>query len=77
MFSLLSQASKQHREKDMAKVEELELRRTMKNLVVPVIDTEVRALLRQLGEPITLFGEDKVRFLVEAKAALHLLCRLQ
>ena len=46
----------------MAKVEELELRRTMRSLVVPVMDGEVRALLRRMGEPITLFGEREVRF---------------
>ena len=44
----------------MAKVEQLELRRTMRSIVVPVIDSEVRALLRQMGEPITLFGEREV-----------------
>jgi U4/U6 small nuclear ribonucleoprotein PRP4 len=44
----------------MAKVEQLELKRQMKNIVVPVIDTEVRTLLRQMGEPITLFGEKEM-----------------
>ncbi len=38
-------------------VEELEMKRKMKSLVVPTADAEVRALLRQLGEPVTLFGE--------------------
>lgn len=46
----------------MAKVEQLELRRAMRNIVVPVLDLEVRKLLRQMGEPITLFGEREVIF---------------
>ena len=42
-------------------MEAMELRRTMKRIVVPVIDGDVRKLLRQLQEPITLFGEKEVR----------------
>lgn len=42
-------------------MDELELKRKMKSLVVPAIDADVRKLLRQLGEPITLFGERQVR----------------
>lgn len=38
-------------------VKEIELRRQMKNLVVPTDDGKVRSTLRTLGEPITLFGE--------------------
>lgn len=56
-YFVLLQASRQHLDEHMAKVEQLELRRTMRSIVVPVIDSEVRALLRQMGEPITLFGE--------------------
>lgn len=40
---------------------EIELRRKMKATVVPTADSEVRRMLRQLGEPITLFGEREVR----------------
>ena len=54
------QASRQHLEEHMAKVEQLELRRAMRSIVVPVLDAEVRTLLRQMGEPITLFGEREV-----------------
>lgn len=32
----------------------------MRSLVVPTSDSEVRQLLRQLEEPITLFGEREV-----------------
>lgn len=49
-----------HLDEHMAKVEQLELRRQMRNIVVPVIDSEVRTLLRQMGEPITLFGEKEM-----------------
>jgi len=42
------------------KIEHLELLRTMRNIVVPAIDTDVRKLLRQLQEPVTLFGERQV-----------------
>lgn len=33
----------------------------MRQTVVPTDDGKVRQLLRQLGEPITLFGEREVR----------------
>lgn len=29
----------------------------MAEIVVPVLDVDVRATLRKLGEPVTLFGE--------------------
>ncbi|EFN58103.1 hypothetical protein CHLNCDRAFT_20357 [Chlorella variabilis] len=38
-------------------MKEIELRRKMKATVVPTNDQEVRRMLRQLREPITLFGE--------------------
>lgn len=41
---------------------EIELRRKMKATVVPTNDADVRKMLRQLGEPITLFGEREVRW---------------
>ena len=56
-----TQASQGHRAEQQAKIEAMELRRTMKSIVVPVIDGDVRKLLRQLQEPITLFGEKEVR----------------
>lgn len=43
-------------------VEEMELRRKMKNVIVPTKDAEVRAMLRKMEEPITLFGEREVRY---------------
>ena len=44
-----------------AKVQEFELKRKMKATVVPTDDVKVRQVLRQLGEPITMFGEKEVR----------------
>lgn len=41
-------------------VRQVETRRRMRQTVVPVIDADVRSTLRQLGEPITLFGEREV-----------------
>jgi len=41
-------------------IAKVELRRRMRATAVPVIDTDVRAMLRQLGEPVTLFGEQQV-----------------
>ncbi|KAK9375301.1 WD40-repeat-containing domain protein [Lipomyces chichibuensis] len=40
-------------------LEELSRRRRAKQIAVPTDDLKVRAGLRELGEPITLFGEDK------------------
>ena len=41
-------------------IQEFELRRKVKTVVVPTDDAKVRATLRALGEPITLFGERQV-----------------
>lgn len=38
----------------------LELKRRLRSAVVPTDPGEVKALLRQLAEPITLFGEREV-----------------
>ena len=42
-------------------IKQVDLRRRMRATVVPVIDADVRDTLRQLGEPVTLFGEQEVR----------------
>lgn len=55
------QASSAHLQRQAELVEKMELQRKMRSLVVPTNDREVRMLLRQLGEPITLFGEREVR----------------
>ena len=41
-------------------IKQVDLRRRMRATVVPAVDKDVRAMLRQLGEPITLFGEQEV-----------------
>lgn len=53
----LPQASSAHLQRQQELVAQMELRRKMRSLVVPTSDSEVRQLLRQLEEPITLFGE--------------------
>lgn len=51
------QAGAEQRRKQQELMEQVELRRKMAATVVPTSDADVRRLLRQLGEPITLFGE--------------------
>lgn len=38
-------------------LEELERKKKARNMAVPTDDGRVRARLREIGEPITLFGE--------------------
>ena len=52
------------REHHEAIMKDLELRRREKATVVPTADDEVRRVLRQMGEPMTLFGEKEVCSLV-------------
>jgi U4/U6 small nuclear ribonucleoprotein PRP4 len=42
-------------------LDELERKKKARSMAVPTDDTKVRARLREIGEPITLFGE-RVRF---------------
>lgn len=44
-------------------LEGIDLQRRMRQMVVPTADAEVRAMLRSVGQPITLFGEREVRWL--------------
>ncbi|KAG2485719.1 hypothetical protein HYH03_015603 [Edaphochlamys debaryana] len=53
----LPETGNREREAHAAKMKEFELRRKIRQVVVPTDDGKVRQLLRQLGEPITLFGE--------------------
>jgi hypothetical protein len=45
------------RQEAQALLDELERRRKARNMAVPTDDGRVRARLREIGEPITLFGE--------------------
>lgn len=45
------------RMENQAVLEELERKKKARSLAVPTDDARVRARLRELGEPITLFGE--------------------
>lgn len=56
----LSQASNKAKAVQQELVEQAELRRRMRQMVVPTLDAEVRTMLRSIGEPITLFGEREV-----------------
>jgi U4/U6 small nuclear ribonucleoprotein PRP4 len=55
------QASRRGREEQEKLLAEFELRRKIRAAVVPTDDAKVRAMLRQLSEPVTLFGEREVR----------------
>lgn len=55
------QSSNKDRELQEKILKDFELRRKIRQTVVPTDDGKVRLLLRQLGEPITLFGEREVR----------------
>ncbi|PNW71641.1 hypothetical protein CHLRE_16g662852v5 [Chlamydomonas reinhardtii] len=56
----LPEAGNREREAHAAKMKEFELRRKIRQVVVPTDDGKVRQLLRQLAEPVTLFGEREV-----------------
>ncbi|KAL0453160.1 UNVERIFIED_CONTAM: U4/U6 small nuclear ribonucleoprotein PRP4-like protein [Sesamum latifolium] len=53
----ISEESRQVRERQEKAVQELLMKRRAAALAVPTNDNAVRARLRRLGEPITLFGE--------------------
>ncbi|KAI3471637.1 hypothetical protein Pfo_028287 [Paulownia fortunei] len=53
----ISEESRQARERQEKAVQELMMKRRAAALAVPTNDNAVRARLRRLGEPITLFGE--------------------
>lgn len=53
----LTEASRRDREEQEKLLAEFELRRKVRSTLVPTDDGKVRDMLRQLGEPITLFGE--------------------
>lgn len=54
------QSSNRERQLQEALLRELETKRKIKSIVVPTDDGRVRVLLRQLGDPVTLFGEREV-----------------
>ena len=55
------QAARREKEEQEKLLREFEMRRKVRSTVVPTDDGKVRTLLRQLGEPVTLFGEKEVR----------------
>ena len=64
------QASRAQLMEQQEKVEAFELRRRMKSIVVPVLDDDVRKLLRRMNQPITLFGEREMERRSRAQALL-------
>lgn len=56
----LPEASNKEKLAQEALLKEYELKRKAKTIVVPTDDGRVRDMLRQMGEPITLFGEREV-----------------
>eukprot|EP00967_Tisochrysis_lutea_P005718 scaffold6781_cov22-Tisochrysis_lutea.AAC.1 len=61
MHHIFLQASSRQQQEQEKLIKEYELRQKAKSVVVPTDDGRVRQMLRQLGEPITLFGEKEVR----------------
>jgi U4/U6 small nuclear ribonucleoprotein PRP4 len=56
-YSLGGESSQRARDENQALLDELERRKRNRALAVPTDDGRVRARLREIGEPITLFGE--------------------
>ena len=56
-----SQAMREAADRQARLIAEVEERRRVRATVVPTAIPEVKALLRELGEPTTLFGEGPVR----------------
>jgi len=54
-------------------LDELERKKKARSLAVPTDDNKVKARLREIGEPITIFGE-RVRILLSLDATLVLMC---
>ena len=74
--SFASQGSKEAREQQERLLQAVEERRALRETSVPTSDAEVRAALRAIREPVTLFGEQQVTFfsfsLGQASAAVLL-----
>ena len=55
-----AQASLQAQMQQEKLLQQMELRRRMRGLVVPTNDPQVKQMLRSISKPITLFGEREV-----------------
>ena len=58
--SIALQGSKEAREQQERLLQAVEERRALRETAVPTSDAEVRAALRAIREPVTLFGEQQV-----------------
>lgn len=63
-FLFHGQGSRRVTETQEEAIRKLEMQRRLKHTVVPTADADVRSMLRQLGEPATLFGEREVSILL-------------
>ncbi len=64
-------ASREATDRQARLIEQVEERRRLRATVVPTDVTAVKMLLRQLGQPITLFGEREVRL---PRAFVNIIC---
>ena len=69
-------ASERARQENQVRLDELERKKRARNLAVPTDDNRVKARLREIGEPITLFGE-RVRRISSSLSKLQTVHRLQ
>ena len=56
-YALGGSSSERARAENQAILDELERKKKARTMAVPTDDGRVRARLREIGEPITLFGE--------------------
>lgn len=56
-YALGGSSSERARAENQALLDELERKKKARTMAVPTDDGRVRARLREIGEPITLFGE--------------------
>ncbi|KAG8928497.1 hypothetical protein FRC01_005858 [Tulasnella sp. 417] len=74
-YSMGGERSERARQENQALIDELERKKRARSMAVPTDDAKVKARLRELGEPITLFGErapdrrDRLRYVLSQIAA--------
>ncbi len=67
-YAMGGERSERARQENQAILDELERKKRARSLAVPTDDNKVKARLREIGEPITLFGE---RVSVSSSLPLH------
>lgn len=69
-FSMGGISSERARQENKAVLDELERKKRARTMAVPTDDGRVRARLREIGEPITLFGERVRRRVYDMRVTL-------